>query len=102
MEEIKSLETQISELKNQVSNNLPENIKVEIDIKINELISYLNTFYSNHTKYLSKFEKGDVSLTSENSLSIYEQYKDTFAATFSKVDKKANEIKDLMDNSTKN
>lgn len=56
---------------------------------------------SKHKEYLSKFEKGEISLNSENSASIYEQYKNTFSSRFAEVDSKANEIADLINNSIK-
>ena len=66
-----------------------------------ELKNDLNILKSKHNNYLSKFENGEVSINPDNSASIYEQYKDTFSSAFNKVEKKANEIADLINDSTK-
>ena len=89
-------------MQNQINNNnLNGDVKENIITKLDELKNDLNILNSKHKEYLSNFEKGEVNLNSENSASIYEQYKDTFSSTFAKVDSKANEIADLINNLTK-
>jgi predicted nucleic acid-binding Zn-ribbon protein len=101
MLEIKSAKSQINDLQNQINNNnLNGDVKENIITKLEELKNYLNTLNSKHKEYLRKFEKGEVNLTPKNSASIYEQYKDTFSSTFAKVESKADEIADLINNSS--
>ena len=100
---ISSTKEHISELVENLNNkNLTPTVKESILQKCTELKTALANLEMKHNEYISRFENGQASLNSENASSMYETYKSTFNQAFSTANKKANEIADLFNNTTKN
>jgi hypothetical protein len=95
------VKTKISELKQELSLSVDLETKTQLTNKINELTTNLKNMESIHKKYIKKFEDGTVSVDSEASSNLYNQYKTEFQEAFSKADKKVSDILDLLDK-TKN
>lgn len=95
------VKTKISELKQELSSSVDLETKTQLTGKINDLTTNLKNMESIHKKYINKFENGNVSVDSEASSNLYNEYKTEFQEAFSKADKKVSEILNLLDK-TKN
>jgi len=96
-----AVKTKISELKQELSSSVDLETKTQLTGKINDLTTNLKNMESIHKKYINKFENGNVSVDSEASSNLYNEYKTEFQEAFSKADKKVSEILNLLDK-TKN
>lgn len=97
---INAVQHQISELEDQLSNNIDEETKNQVMEKVKDLSLDLNNMKAVHNNYFSKFEKGNISADPESSLSPqeYNKYKEQIDNTFNKANIKANEIADILNN----
>jgi hypothetical protein len=87
-----SVKDEISALQEQLGSNNCEETNRLISKKLRELNIDLNQWNGVQKDYFDRFEKGNISPDSQTSLDLYNRYKDTFEAAFSKVNETANEI----------
>jgi regulator of replication initiation timing len=99
--QFEALKTKIADLKEEISSTISSDTKTQLTDKLNELTISLKNMESIHKKYLKKFEDGNISADSENSINLYSKYKEEFHQAFSNVNDKASEVLDLL-NQTKN
>lgn len=93
-----SVKNQISKLQEEFSSSLDSETKNELNDKINELTNQLISMKGVHNSYFDKFVKGNVSSDPEASVCFHEKYKTQIDEAFNKVNNKAKEISDILNN----
>jgi len=72
---IDSVKAKISDLQEQISSTVDNEMRGQLIGKYQELKIELKSMKDIHNKYFEKFENGSVSTDPEGSLSLYEKYK---------------------------
>lgn len=97
---IDSVKDKISDLQEKISSTVDTEMRTQLIAKYKELKKEIKSMKDIHNKYFEKFENGSVSTDPEGSLSLYERYKKEINEVFSKANNKANEISDILSNTS--